>query len=121
MSQAHKLLYVFTQAPYSNAAGLEALDAVLIGASFEQDVSVLFLENGVFQLLNGQNTQSTGIKQFTKTFKVLADFGVEHCYAHDLSLQARGLEQSQLMIDTQVLSSEQVRSLIAEQHRVFTF
>ena len=51
---AEKILYVFTQAPYSTSAGIEALDALLIGAAFEQEVSVLFIHNGVFQLKDQQ-------------------------------------------------------------------
>jgi len=124
--RAQKILFVITQAPYSNSAGQEALDALLIGAAFEQEVSVLFIHNGVFQLKNNQDTKQTNstvkdIKQFTKTFKALNDFGVEHVYVDDLSLASRGLDADQLMLDVQTISSEQVKELIAEQFRVFTF
>ena len=117
---AQKLLYVFTQAPYSNSAGLEALDAVLIGAAFEQQVSVLFIHNGVFQLNQNQSTKD-GVKQFTKTYKALNDFGVENIFVDQLSMNSRGLTLSQLICDTVVLDSEQVKALIADQFRVFTF
>ena len=117
---AQKLLYVFTQAPYSNSAGLEALDAVLIGAAFEQQVSVLFIHNGVFQLNQNQSTKD-GVKQFTKTYKALDDFGVENIFVDQLSMNSRGLTLSQLICDTVVLDSEQVKALIADQFRVFTF
>lgn len=117
---AQKLLYVFTQAPYSNSAGLEALDAVLIGAAFEQDISVLFIHNGVFQLNQNQSTND-GVKQFTKAYKALEDFGVENIYVDQLSMASRGLTSSQLICQTESLESEQVRALIADQFRVFTF
>lgn len=120
-----KILYVLTQAPYSNAQGQEALDMLLIGAAFEQDVSVLFMQNGVFQLKDQQNTeQSTSlqnIKQFTKTFRALEDFGVENIYVDELSLLSRGLTTEQLMIDVSALNSLQIKTLLAEQFRVFTF
>jgi len=115
-----KLLYVFTQAPYSNSAGLEALDAVLIGAAFEQQVSVLFIHNGVFQLNQNQST-SHEVKQFTKTYKALNDFGVENIFVDQLSMNSRGLTTLQLICDTIALDSEQVKALIADQFRVFTF
>jgi len=121
-----KLLYVITQAPYSNSSGQEALDALLIGAAFEQDVSVLFLHNGVFQLKKQQDTRQTNsktanIKQFTKTFNVLDDFGVENIYVDQLSLLSRGLNDEQLILPVNVLGSEQVKELVAQQFRVFTF
>ena len=123
---AQKLLYVITQAPYSNSTGLEALDALLIGAAFEQDVSVLFIHNGVFQLKTGQqtaqaNSQTAGIKQFTKTFKALEDFGVEKIYVDELSLLSRGLTPDQLFMPAKAIDSHQVKALIAQQFRVFTF
>lgn len=117
---AQKLLYVFTQAPYSTSSGLEALDAVLIGAAFEQEVSVLFIHNGVFQLKD-QQVPAKGIKAFTKTYKALEDFGVENVYVDSLSMVARGLNASQLLCKAVELNSEQVKDLLSEQYRVFTF
>lgn len=121
-----KILYVFTQAPYSNSTGQEALDALLIGAAFEQEVSALFIHNGVFQLKGQQNTTLSSdadmaLKPFTKAFKALEDFGVEHIYIDGLSLLSRGLTAEQLMIEAQVLESKQVSQLMGEQFRVFTF
>lgn len=121
MSNAAKLLYVISSGPYSNAQGQEALDAILIGASFEQDVSVLFVHDGVFQIKSGQDNTHSEIKQFTKTFKALEDFGVDNCYVHDLSLLARGLSQTDLFIDSKLLNSAQLSDLISQQTRVFTF
>ena len=123
---AQKMLFIVTQAPYSNSVGQEALDALLIAAAFEQEVSVLFIHNGVFQLKNKQDTHQANstlkdIKQFTKTFKALGDFGVEHVYVDDLSLASRGLDADQLILAVQTISSEQVKELIADQFRVFTF
>ena len=46
---AKKFLYVNRRAPYGSIYGLESLEVVLIGAAFEQDVSLAFLGDGVFQ------------------------------------------------------------------------
>ena len=123
---AKKYLYVITKAPYSNAAGIEALDAILIGASFELDVSVLFLHDGVFQLKANQDTGVNDsslpkLKQFTKTFKALEDFGVNELYVQDQSLTARGLSESDLIAQAKLVDSQSIKELIAEQDQVFTF
>jgi len=122
---AQKILYVLTQAPYSNSIGQEALDALLIGAAFEQAISVLFIHNGVFQLNKQQSTLQSAslgnVKQYTKAFAALDDFGVENIYVDELSLRSRGLTKEQLIVDAQLLNSSQVKSVIAEQFRVFTF
>ena len=116
-----KLLYVFEHGPYSTSSGSEALEAVLSGANFEQEMSLLFIFNGVYQLKKNQETKESLIKAYTKTFLALDDFGVNNVYVHDLSLLARGLEIRDLMIPAIVLSAEEITDLIAGQHRAFTF
>ena len=116
-----KYLYVFTSAPYTGSAGQEGLDAALIGAAFEADVSVLFLHDGVFQLKRGQDASQSMLKQTTKTFAALKDFGIENIYVHDLSLLARGLEPKGLIIEPQLVDSGAVQHLLQQQIRVFTF
>ena len=49
-----KFLYINRKAPYGTDYALESLEVVLIGAAFEQDVSLAFLDDGVFQLVDGQ-------------------------------------------------------------------
>ena len=116
-----KILYVITRGAYSNSSGQEALDAMFVGASFELEVSVLFIHDGVFQLKSGQNGRSHGIKEFTKAYKALADFGIDNIYIDKLSMNARGLIESELMCDAVQLSSQAVSELIKSNRRVFTF
>lgn len=121
LSTPRKLLYVFARGPYSSLSGLEALDAALIGASFDQQVSVLFMYDGVFQLKNKQSVAGSEFKQHTKMFKALRDFEIEQIYVHDLSLVARGLTLEDLMIESQAMTSEAIANLIKAQDKVFTF
>lgn len=118
---AKKILYVFTHGPYSNSHGQEALDAVFIGAAFEQIVSVLFLHDGIFQLKKNQQVGDGGLKAYTKAFRALEDFGIENCYVHDLGLLARGLDLDELEPVVLPLNSIAIKSLISAQDRVFTF
>ena len=120
-SARRALLYVFTKSPYSNGIGQEGLDAVLIGAAFEQKVSLLFLYDGLYQLKTEQAAGATGIKQYTKTFQALEDFEVENIFVSARCMQARDLECEDLIIEAEVLNRDAIASLIGEQHRVFTF
>jgi len=118
---SHRLLYIFTQAPYSRAAGQEGLDAVLVASAFELRVSLLFLHDGIYQLKTEQISQADGLKQFTKTYAALQDFGIEEIYTHDLSRLARGISDDEMIVTTRNVDSDQIRALIAEQDKVFTF
>jgi len=86
-----KFLYINRKAPYGTIYALESLEVVLIGAAFEQDVSLAFLDDGVFQLMDGQDTAGIGMKNFSKTYKALGDYEVRKFYVEKESLAERGL------------------------------
>jgi tRNA 2-thiouridine synthesizing protein C len=96
MSDTKKFLYVNRKAPYGTIYALESLEVVLIGAAFEQDVSLAFLDDGVFQLAKGQNTGDIGIKNFSPTFRALGDYEVTKLYVERESLEERGLTEDDL-------------------------
>ena len=95
--ETKKLMYVNRRAPYGTVYALESLEVVLIGAAFEQDVCVAFIDDGVFQLTQGQDTAGCGMKNFSPTYRALGDYEVTRVYVEKESLEARGLEVSDLM------------------------
>ncbi len=92
-----KFLYVNRKAPYGTIYAQESLEVVLIGAAFEQDVSLAFLDDGVFQLVKGQNTDDIGVKNFSPTYRALGDFEVTKLFVEKESLAERGLTEDDLM------------------------
>ena len=92
-----KFMYVNRHAPYGTVYALEGLEVVLIGAAFDQDVSMAFIGDGVFQLKKGQDTGDTGMKNFSPTYRALGDYDVTKLYVEQESLEERGLEVTDLM------------------------
>ncbi len=92
-----RFLYINRKAPYGTIYALELLEVVLIGAAFEQDVSLAFLDDGVFQIVEGQDASAVGMKNFSKTYRALGDFEVRKLYVERESLAERGLSESDLM------------------------
>ena len=88
---AKKFMYMNTKAPYGSIYALESLEVVLIGAAFEQDVSLAFIGDGVYQLAKGQNTDGIGMKNFSPTYSALGDYDVNKIYVEKESLEERGL------------------------------
>jgi tRNA 2-thiouridine synthesizing protein C len=86
-----KFLYVNRKAPYGTVYALESLEVVLIGAAFEQDVRLLFIDDGVFQLAKGQDTAGIDNKNFSPTYSALGDYEVTKIYVDKQSLEERGL------------------------------
>jgi len=94
---AKKFMYVNRRAPYGTVYALESLEVVLIGAAFDQDVSLAFVDDGVYQLVKNQQPQAIGMKNFSPAFKALGDYDVNKIYVELESLQARGLSQDDLL------------------------
>jgi tRNA 2-thiouridine synthesizing protein C len=84
-------MYINRKAPYGTIYAWESLEVVLIGAAFEQDVSLAFLDDGVFQLTKGQDTAGIGMKNFSPTYSALGDYEVTKIYVEKESLEERGL------------------------------
>ncbi|MDZ7750850.1 MAG: sulfurtransferase complex subunit TusC [Gammaproteobacteria bacterium] len=97
MSEIKKFMYVNRKAPYGTVYALESLEVVLIGAAFDQNVSLAFLDDGVFQLLKGQDTKGIGMKNFSPTYSALGDYDVTQIYVERESLEERGLTLDDLL------------------------
>jgi len=86
-----KFMYINRKAPYGTVYALESLEVVLIGAAFDQDVSLAFIGDGVYQLTKGQNTEALGQKNFSTVYGALGDYDVNKIYVEKESLEERGL------------------------------
>lgn len=92
-----KFMFVNRKAPYGTIYALEALEVVLISAAFDQDVSLAFLDDGVFQIAKGQKTAGIGMKNFSPTFRALGDYEIKKLYVEKEALDERGLTLEDLM------------------------
>ena len=86
-----KFMYINRKAPYGTVYALESLEVVLIGAAFDQDVSLAFIGDGVYQLVKGQDTKGIGQKNFSPVYAALGDYDVNKIYVEKESLEERGL------------------------------
>lgn len=130
-----KFLYVNRKAPYGTIYALESLEVVLIGAAFEQDVSLVFMDDGVYQLTQGQDTKGLGMKNFSPTYAALGDYDVNKIYVDKESLEERGLTLDDLQHLTwedededwaekdsiRLVSRAEIAELMEEQEVVLSF
>jgi len=116
-----KFLYVNRKAPYGTIYALESLEVVLIGAAFEQDVSLAFLGDGVYQLVKGQDTKGLEMKNFSPTFRALEDYDVTKLYVEQEALQARGLTEADLVVPVEAVSAERMAEIMESQDVILSF
>jgi tRNA 2-thiouridine synthesizing protein C len=120
-SKPKKFMLVNRTAPYGTIYALEALEVVLIAATFDQDVSLVFMDDGVYPLARGQKTAGIEMKNFSPTYRALDDYDVNQLYVERESLQQRGLAAEDLLVPVQVLDSAQLGALMAQQDVVLSF
>ena len=135
MPDIKKFLYVNRKAPHGSIYALESLEVVLVGAAFDQDVSLAFIDDGVYQLMLNQNTSGIGVKNFSPTYRALGDYDINQIYVEKESLELRGLKQENLLPLTwedededwaekdsiRVVSSEELGDIIDNQDIIFNF
>jgi len=118
---AKRFLYVNRKAPHGSLYALESLEVVLIGAAFEQDVSLAFVGDGVYQLAKGQDTKALETKNFSPTFRALEDYDVTKLYVEKEALEARGLTEADLVVPVEVVSAERMAEIMEAQDVVLSF
>ncbi|MEO2172971.1 MAG: sulfurtransferase complex subunit TusC [bacterium] len=115
-----KFLFVLDKPPHGSVTGQEALDAILMGSAFTQ-CSVLFLRDGLYQVLGGQDTTQLATKDYSVTYKALADYGVTGVYCRQSHLGERKLDTSDLAIAVQALSEAEVKQMFVDHDVILSF
>ena len=116
-----KFMFVNRKAPYGTVYALEALEVVLITAAFDQDVTLAFVDDGVYQLRKGQQTKGIETKNFSPTYRALEGYDIEKLYVEKESLAQRGLTEEDLLVDVTVLDSAAMGALMDEQDVILSF
>lgn len=115
VSAPKSFMFVNRRAPHGTLYAQESLELAMITAAFDQQVSLVFMDDGVYQLKSGQDTAALEMKNFSKTFRALADFDIEDVYVEAASLVARGLQVKDLVIPVTALSSDELGRLMLQQ------
>jgi tRNA 2-thiouridine synthesizing protein C len=116
-----KFMFLNRKAPHGTVYALEGLEVVLITAAFDQDVSLVFTDDGVYQLMKGIDTKGIEVKDFSKTYRALEGYDIEKLYVDRSSMEARGLTEDDLIVDVTVMSDDEMKNLMAEQDVVISF
>ncbi len=117
---AKSMLIVSRRSPWSGPGPREALDLALAGGAFELPVALLFLDDGVFQLLPGQRPASLEQKDLGANLQALPLFGVEDLYVCRQSLRLRGLDSQPLALAAAPLEEPELAELVDHYDLVIT-
>ena len=118
-----KLAFLFRTAPHGNAISREGLDALLAATAFcdEEEIGVLFIDDGVLNLLDGQNPELLLQKDFIRTFKLLDLYDIEQRFVCANSLDQYNLQAEQLIISAEKIDRTSLINKLSQAEKVFTF
>lgn len=100
------------RAPHDGIRVQETLDIILTAAAFDRNVSLLFLDDGVYQLKMGQATEAAGLKDVAPIFKALLIYDVRTFYVERESLVERGLDADRLILPVKLVARQEVCGLL---------
>ncbi len=119
MGECKKLLFISRSPPYGSNRARSLLDMSLAAAVFEQDIEMLFLDDGVYQLLRGQDGGAIGAKTLGNALEALELYGIERPGVSAAALAERGLASDDLAIAAEPLSPADIRQRIIDAQVVF--
>ena len=107
-------------APHKGIHTQEKLDIILTAAAFDQQVALLFLDEGVFQIKTGQQAERHELKETASIFNALDIYDVKDLFVEIDSLQERGLKSDDLSLNVTTLYRKDVNSLLKQYDMVIS-
>lgn len=125
-----KILFILRNSPYGSAVAQEGVDAVLAASVFEQDISVLFMDEGVWQLHSHQQShgvQRPEIHTATERRNIAAQleafplYDIDKVYVDKKSLKHFSIPKKELALKPLLLGDKAIRQLIAGHDVVLSY
>ncbi len=109
-----KFLFILSQSPHDGLWTQETLDIILTVAAFDQPVSLLFLDQGVFQIKNHQNPDLINTKNTAAIFEALEIYDIHDIFSEVESLQEYGLKPGDLFLPVKEIYRKEVSLFISK-------
>jgi tRNA 2-thiouridine synthesizing protein C len=115
------LALINSKAPFASTYGKDSLDMALIFGSFEQGVSLFFQGDGVYQLIDKQDSNEISVKDYLKTFAAFEFYDIENIYVCQQSLNERRLSDAFHIENVQLLSAKDFALQITQHKHILRF
>ncbi|WP_193075760.1 sulfurtransferase complex subunit TusC [Pseudomonas sp. FME51] len=115
-----KSLLIISRHPPARHSAREALDVALAAAAFGVPCGILFMDDGVFQLMRGQDAGQIGQKSLAASLQALPLFGVEDILVCQHSLGERGLQTNQCTLEARPVNNAEIATLLEHYEQILT-
>ncbi len=121
MSTFKSVMIINHQAPHASIDAWEALDLALTLAAFDQQVFVVYLDDGVYQLLKNQDTTKLGIKNCSRATGAFSDHDINDVYVLKRDLDDRKITVEELTINVTTLQTRELKDIMQGQDFIIHF
>ena len=109
-----RYLFILRKPAHSGAYLQEMLDIILTTAVFDQQVSLLLLDEGVFHIKKGQQVDDPGIKDTSAIYQALEIYDVNTIYVERESMEEHGLSLDTLNLPVQTCNRKDIAALMQQ-------
>ena len=120
-SLQRNILVSTRHAPYGSSLARDALDVALTYAAFDQAVSLLFLDDGVLQLLPQQASDAVAQKNIAKILQSLTLYDIANVYVDEDAMQQRGLNPDDSALPVTPLDAAGIAALLQQHKTVLSY
>lgn len=98
--------------PYGSGLAKAALDTALATAAFDQPVDLLFIGDGVLQLIPDQDSHASGIKNLGRQLASLPLYDINRVYVDTQAATHYNLDLSKVPVEAHPLNESEMRQLM---------
>jgi tRNA 2-thiouridine synthesizing protein C len=114
-------LAVVRYAPYGNSLARVAIDVTLANAAFDQPVELLFMGDGVLQLLPDQDAAALERKNLGRLLASLPLYGIEQVYVDAEAAARYRVDLEQAPVAAVPLEAPALRALLRKHDHLLGF
>jgi len=121
LSHRRRIAVLITRAAYGSNLSKGALEATLAASIFDQDLSVVFTEDGVYQLLVGEAAETLGLANYRVQLADLPDYGIDKIYIDSESASQRGISPQDVLSVADWISHTQISEIFNRSDHILSF
>lgn len=115
------LLLLCRSAPYGQALARESLETALAAGAMGFAISLLFVDEGVWQLLGNQDPTAIHAKNHQAMFSALPLYEVDRFFVEHCSLAERQLSERDINPGARVIDTLEVQRLLRSSDCILSF
>ncbi len=118
---ALQIAFVLSRGPYDGPFAQDGLEAAMVAAAFDQQVALVLVDDGVYQLLPDHAPAAIGRRPADAALRQIETYGVQRVLVDRASLNCRGVAPGLLGLSEEPMDAEEIAQFLETQDQVFVF